>query len=123
MNPDLSRWLLIWILLSIAFYFTLGYFVPLDLIPRVLITTNIVTFILVLIDKIFASMRMRRVPEKALFTATFFGGSIGMLVGMFTIHHKSRKVSFQFVVGILVLLQIVLLMWYFNPDLFSSVVL
>ena len=120
MNPDLSRWLIIWIVLSIAFYFGLGYYVTLDPIPHILITTNVVTFILVLLDKIAASIQIRRIPEKALFTATFFGGSIGMLVGMFTIHHKSRKVSFQFVVGILVLLQIVLLLWYFNPSVFSN---
>lgn len=74
---------------------------------------------MVLLDKIAASQRMRRIPEKVLYVATFFGGSIGMLVGMFTIRHKSRKVSFQFVVGVLVLLQIVLLMWYFDPELFS----
>lgn len=116
MNPDFFWWLLIWVALSIAFYFLLGYFVPLDMIPHVLITTNIITFILVLLDKISASMRMRRVPENVLYVATFFGGSIGMLVGMVLIHHKNRKVSFQFVVGILVLIQMILLLWHFNPN-------
>ena len=120
MNPDLSRWLILWLSMCVAFYFGLGYFFELDTIPRVLITTNFITFVLVLLDKIAASSRMRRIPEKALFTATFFGGSIGMLVGMFTIRHKSRKVSFQFVVGVLVLLQAVILLWYFDPSVFSS---
>lgn len=120
MNPDLSRWLVLWLVMCAAFYFGLGYFFVLDPLPRALITTNFVTFVMVLLDKIAASSKMRRVPEKALFVATFFGGSIGMLVGMFTIRHKSRKGSFQFVVGILVLLQIVLLLWYFNPTLFTS---
>ncbi|MCX6714706.1 MAG: DUF1294 domain-containing protein [Candidatus Uhrbacteria bacterium] len=120
MNPDLTRWLVLWIVMCVALYFGIGYFLDLDLIPRVLLTTNFVTFTLVLLDKIAASSKMRRIPEKALFTATFFGGSIGMLVGMFTIHHKNRKVSFLFVVGVLVLLQIVLLLWYFDPTLFTS---
>lgn len=120
MNPDLTRWLVLWIVMCIALYFGIGYFLDLDLIPRVLLTTNFVTFTLVLLDKVAASSKMRRIPENALFIATFFGGSIGMLLGMFTIHHKNRKTSFQFVVGVLVLLQIVLLLWYFNPTLFTS---
>jgi uncharacterized membrane protein YsdA (DUF1294 family) len=123
MNPDLSRWLILWLVMCVAFYFGLGFFFVLDPLPRVLITTNAVTFVMVRLDKVAASSKLRRVPEKALFVATFFGGSIGMLIGIFTIRHKSRKVSFQFVVGILVLLQIVLLMWYFNPELFYSSVL
>jgi uncharacterized membrane protein YsdA (DUF1294 family) len=123
MNPDFSRWLIVWAVMCAAFYFILGYFFVLDPLPRILLTTNFITFVMVLLDKIAASAKMRRVPEKALFVATFFGGSIGMLVGMFTIRHKSRKVSFQFVVGVLVLIQIVLLLWYFNPTLFSTMTL
>jgi uncharacterized membrane protein YsdA (DUF1294 family) len=123
MNPDFSRWLIVWAVMCAAFYFILGYFFVLDPLPRILFTTNFITFVVVLLDKIAASAKMRRVPEKALFVATFFGGSIGMLVGMFTIRHKSRKVSFQFVVGVLVLIQIVLLLWYFNPTLFSTMTL
>jgi uncharacterized membrane protein YsdA (DUF1294 family) len=123
MNPDFSRWLIVWAVMCFAFYFILGYFFVLDPLPRILLTTNFITFVMVLLDKIAASAKMRRVPEKALFVATFFGGSIGMLVGMFTIRHKSRKVSFQFVVGVLVLIQIVLLLWYFNPAMFSTMTL
>ena len=120
MNTDLSRWLVLWIVMCIALYFGIGYFIELDLIPRVLLTTNFVTFAMVLLDKIAASSKMRRIPEKAFFVATFFGGSIGMLAGMFTIHHKNRKVSFQFVVGVLVLLQVVLLLWYVDPGVFEG---
>lgn len=120
MNPDFSRWLVLWMVMCVALYFGIGYFIELDWVPRLLLTTNFVTFTLVLLDKIAASARMRRIPEKVLFVATFFGGSIGMLVGMFTIRHKSRKTSFQFVVGVLVLLQIVILLWYLDPTLFTS---
>ena len=106
--------------MCVALYFGIGYFIELNWVPRLLLTTNFVTFTLVLLDKIAASARMRRIPEKVLYVATFFGGSIGMLVGMFTIRHKSRKTSFQFVVGVLVLLQIVILLWYVDPTLFTS---
>jgi uncharacterized membrane protein YsdA (DUF1294 family) len=120
MNPDFSRWLVLWMVMCVALYFGIGYFIELNWVPRLLLTTNFVTFTLVLLDKIAASARMRRIPEKVLYVATFFGGSIGMLVGMFTIRHKSRKTSFQFVVGVLVLLQIVILLWYVDPTLFTS---
>lgn len=120
MNPDFLRWLVLWMVMCVALYFGIDYFIELDWVLRLLLTTNFVTFTLVLLDKIAASARMRRIPEKALFVATFFGGSIGMLVGMFTIRHKSRKTSFQFVVGVLVLLQMVILLWYLDPTLFTS---
>jgi len=120
MNPDFLRWLVLWMVMCVALYFGTDYFIELDWVLRLLLTTNFVTFTLVLLDKIAASARMRRIPEKALFVATFFGGSIGMLVGMFTIRHKSRKTSFQFVVGVLVLLQMVILLWYLDPTLFTS---
>jgi len=120
MNPDFLRWLVLWVVMCVALYFGIDYFIELDWVLRLLLTTNFVTFTLVLLDKIAASARMRRIPEKALFVATFFGGSIGMLVGMFTIRHKSRKTSFQFVVGVLVLLQMVILLWYLDPTLFTS---
>lgn len=120
MNPDFSRWLVLWVVMCVALYFGIDYFIEMDWVLQLLLTTNFVTFTLVLLDKIAASARMRRVPEKALFVATFFGGSIGMLVGMFLIRHKSRKTSFQFVVGVLVLLQMVILLWYIDPTLFTS---
>lgn len=120
MNPDFSRWLVLWVVMCVALYFGIDYFIEMDWVLQLLLTTNFVTFTLVLLDKIAASARMRRVPENVLFVATFFGGSIGMLVGMFLIRHKSRKTSFQFVVGVLVLLQMVILLWYIDPTLFTS---
>jgi len=73
-----------------------------------------VTFVLMLLDKMAASMRIRRIPEFVLYLVTFFGGSIGMLVGIYLFHHKSRKVSFQFVVGLLVLVQVVFVLWWWG---------
>lgn len=117
MNPDFSRWLVLWVVMCVALYFGIDYFIEMDWVLQLLLTTNFVTFILVLLDKIAASARMRRVPEKVLYVATFFGGFIGMLLGIFLIRHKSRKTSFQFVVGVLVLLQMVIFLWYFDPVL------
>jgi len=95
MNPDVRRWILIWIILIGAGYGAMQFYFPLDWPIQLLITTNAVTFVLMLLDKMAASMRIRRIPELVLYVVTFLGGSIGMLAGMYVIRHKSRKVSFQ----------------------------
>lgn len=116
-KPDTFRWLIIWIIMSIAGYATLEFYFPLNWPIQLLITTNFVTLVLVLIDKISASMRMRRIPEKVLFIATFFGGSIGMILGMMFFHHKTKKDSFYIIVALLVLIQIVIIIFSTNPAL------
>lgn len=65
---------------------------------------NTFTFAIFGYDKWIAGGRVRRVPEKVLLLLCLLGGSVGGLVGMYTFRHKTRKVSFQFwLVGILVL--------------------
>ena len=83
----------------------------------ILIVWNVITFSCMLLDKWFASVRMRRISEKAFFLMTFLGGSIGVLLGMFLFRHKTQKTSFQIVVGVIVLLQIALIVWFLDPML------
>jgi len=111
MNPDVKQWIGIWLVLCCVGYLAMSYFYPLFWPLQLLAVTNTITLVLVVLDKFFASMRSRRVPEVVLYIATFFGGSIGMSIGMFLFHHKTRKVSFQFVVGLLVLIQVGLIAW------------
>ena len=58
-----------------------------------------------LVDKVQATQHDRRISERSLYLMTILGGSVGMLLAMYTIRHKSRKLSFQIVVWFLVLLQ------------------
>lgn len=62
-----------------------------------LIICNLVGFLIMYIDKRKAIKHQYRIPEKTLFMASFVGGSIGTLVGMYTFRHKTKH--WYFVVG------------------------
>ena len=59
-----------------------------------LITLNIITFFLYMFDKISAIKRKRRISEYCLLTFSVFGGCLGGLIGMYFLHHKTRKWQF-----------------------------
>ncbi|MEK7614823.1 MAG: DUF1294 domain-containing protein [Patescibacteria group bacterium] len=114
MNPDFLRSFILWILLVIGGYFGVTYFFILPFLLSFFLALNIATLTLMALDKLFASLHVRRTPENVFYLATFLGGSIGMLLGMFLFRHKTRKTSFQFVVGFLVLAQIGLLTYLYS---------
>ncbi len=59
-----------------------------------LIGINLVTFVVYGLDKVLAIKKMRRISEYSLFVLSFFGGSIGALLGMKIFHHKTKKSIF-----------------------------
>jgi len=75
------------------------------------LSINIVTFVLMLVDKVQAVQSGRRLSERSLYVMTLLGGSVGMLTAMYTLRHKNRKPSFQLVVWTLVLLQLGLILY------------
>lgn len=81
-----------------------------------LLAINVLTFIVMLIDKLQASNRSRRVRERTLFMLTFLGGSPAMLFSMYTIRHKSRKPSFQLIVWLIFLLQLATVIYLLDPS-------
>jgi uncharacterized membrane protein YsdA (DUF1294 family) len=74
-----------------------------------LILVNSIAFTMYGIDKSAAASRKRRTPEKHLWLVALIGGSVGSLLGMHFFRHKTRKVSFQFTLALIVLIQCVLL--------------
>lgn len=86
--------------LSIIFYFVAGM--------------SVWTFLLFGIDKWQAIHRGRRISEKTLFFFTLIGGSPGALLGMNIFRHKTSKTSFQFVVALILLLQIGFIFFFAN---------
>jgi uncharacterized membrane protein YsdA (DUF1294 family) len=72
-----------------------------------LIAINIVTLMAYIIDKIKAKRHAWRIPEATLLGLAIIGGSIGALIGIFIIRHKSRHIKFKFGVPIILVLQIV----------------
>ena len=67
------------------------------LILLYLVIINALGFLLMLADKRKAQKNLWRIPESTLFTAAAFGGSIGCLIGMYAVRHKTRH--WKFVLG------------------------
>ena len=58
---------------------------------------NIVSFVIMFIDKRRAIKNRYRIPESLLLTLSLIGGCFGMLVGMYLFHHKTKKLKFKLV--------------------------
>lgn len=76
-----------------------------------LILINAVAFLLMLTDKLKAKKNLWRIPESTLLTAAIFGGSIGTLIGMYTVRHKTRHLKFTLGVPAILIAQIALTVW------------
>ena len=61
------------------------------LIPAFLLGMNILGFSLMFSDKRRAARGYWRIPERTLFLAAIFGGSLGCILGMCLFHHKTRR--------------------------------
>ena len=62
-----------------------------------LISINIVSFLLCLIDKIKSIRDSYRISEKNLMVISFCGGCFGMMLGMNLFRHKTKKLKFKLV--------------------------
>lgn len=57
---------------------------------------NLTSFIVMIVDKNLARTGAWRVSEGMLFFLAIFFGGLGIYLGMFTFHHKTRKWYFYF---------------------------
>ena len=79
--------------------------IPIQLLIGYLGLINLVTFFYFGFDKLKAQWATRRVSEKMLWTLSLIGGSVGGLLGMYFFRHKTKKVSFQSGMIIIIALQ------------------
>jgi uncharacterized membrane protein YsdA (DUF1294 family) len=81
----------------------------------ILVAWNIVTFILMAIDKYKAVHGKWRISEAALLTAAFAMGGFGSLLGSLFFHHKTRKWKFRILLPVALLFNIslIFLIWYY----------
>ena len=77
------------------------------LLPYLLII-NAVGFILMLVDKYKARKKLWRIPEATLMTVAALGGSIGSLIGMYTVRHKTKHIKFTLGIPAILVAQIAL---------------
>ena len=75
------------------------------------IAVNLLTFFYFGMDKLKARFHDERVSEKMLWFLSAIGGSAGALLGMKYFRHKTRKMSFQTGIAVILAVQIALVVW------------
>jgi len=68
---------------------------------------NILGFITCIIDKYFAIKNKYRISEKILILISFLGGVFGFVIGMHLVRHKTKKITFN------IPIYIILIIWIF----------
>ena len=68
---------------------------------------NALALLLMLADKRKAKKNLWRIPEATLMTVAALGGSVGSLLGMYTVRHKTRHPKFTVGIPLLLALQII----------------
>lgn len=118
-NKRLSPFVLfffVWLGVTVMAFFLFSHFFSLETVPvlflqhpatHLFFSLTVSTFFLFGLDKLQAHLSGLRVPEKMLYMATFLGGSIGTLSGMYLFRHKTRKTVFQVVVAFLIFIQLI----------------
>ena len=77
------------------------------LLPYLLII-NALGFLLMLIDKWKAKHNRWRIPEATLMGVAALGGSIGSLLGMYTVRHKTKHIKLTVGIPLILVAQIAL---------------
>lgn len=75
----------------------------------VFLAVNLISFLLMGVDKRRAKKGLWRIPEKTLLTVCALFGAAGGLLGMKLFRHKTQKPKFSFGVPALLILQIAFL--------------
>lgn len=74
---------------------------------------NIISFLVMGIDKHKARKRAFRIPESSLFFLAVIGGSIGSITGMYLFRHKTRHLQFVIGMPVILILQVLFGLWYY----------
>lgn len=73
-----------------------------------LLIINAAGFAVMLADKSRARKNLRRIRESTLMRIALFGGSIGSLIGMYAVRHKTKHPKFTIGIPTILALQIIL---------------
>lgn len=75
------------------------------------ILVNVLSYLIMHVDKNNSRNGRKRISEASLLSMAFIGGSIGVLVAMYMLHHKTRKNKFRIGVPVILVLQILLILF------------
>lgn len=76
-----------------------------------LLSINIYQFLLMGIDKLLAIKKKNRISEKTLLLNSLIGGSIGSIIGMYTFRHKTKKLKFQILYPLFLIIHILIYLY------------
>jgi uncharacterized membrane protein YsdA (DUF1294 family) len=80
---------------------------------KYMIIINIISFIIYAIDKRLAIKKKTRVPEVILLFLSIIGGSLGSLIAMYLVHHKTKKWYFVLInLGLTILYSYIIIKRY-----------
>lgn len=79
-----------------------------ELLLLYLLLINALGFALMLADKWKARKNLWRIPEATLMTVAALGGSVGSLLGMYTVRHKTKHLKFTVGIPLILGLQLLL---------------
>jgi uncharacterized membrane protein YsdA (DUF1294 family) len=77
-----------------------------------LIFINIISLVAYAMDKHKAKKKKWRIPERNLLLAALLGGSVGALIGVFGLRHKSRHLKFVLGVPIIFALHVIFAVYF-----------
>lgn len=83
----------------------------LGLLVCYLVLVNFVTFVFYCVDKHKAKKQAWRIPEATLLGLAAIGGSVGALLAMYLVRHKTQHPQFKYGVPAILILQIALALW------------
>lgn len=78
------------------------------------IIINIISFILMFLDKRRAIKNKWRISENTLMLVSILGGSIGGILGMYTFRHKTKHLKFKVGIPIILIIQLLILSYVFK---------
>ena len=78
------------------------------------IIINIISLILMFLDKRRAIKNKWRISENTLMIVSILGGSIGGILGMYTFRHKTKHIKFKVGIPIILIIQLLILSYVFN---------
>lgn len=78
-----------------------------------LLIVNAVGFVLMLVDKYKAKKKLWRIPEATLMAVAALGGSLGSLLGMYTVRHKTQHIKFTLGIPVILVIQIFAAVYFF----------
>ena len=79
---------------------------------------NALAFVLMLADKYKAVKKRWRIPEAVLMGVAFLGGSLGAILGMYLVRHKTRHPLFAAGLPLLLMAQVLIVIFLLKEKVF-----